>query len=106
MKRIARLLVALAGIAVALSVRAGAVEVTVPATAGPWNWNANLNAAFVYGPDPQEFSPPISIDLASIGTGPGGDLFITYKSGLTSPSSMYRPPSIRQVTSARSSRTT
>jgi hypothetical protein len=96
MERAVRLLAILAGLGFAASAGAGAVEVTVPATAGPWNWNANLNAGFAYGPAQQDFSPPITISFASIGTGAGGDLFITYRSGLTS-SFLNVPPTVDQA---------
>ncbi len=64
---------------------AGYVEVTVNGQSGPWNWTpSGLNSAYAYGPETQDFLPPTVVNLASIGTGPGSDLFILYKGGLTS----------------------
>ena len=92
------------GVAVALCLSAGvstananAIEVTVLATAGPWNWAlGGLNSSFHYGPALQDFTSPTIIDLqADLGIFPGDTLFITYKGGLTN--AFGGPPSVNQA---------
>ena len=65
---------------------AGVIEVTVDATAGPWDWvSGGLNDSYKYGPAVQDFTPPTSIDLTSVlGLTSGQQVYILYKSGLTS----------------------
>lgn len=85
-------------IALALGVVAGAAtagfqQVTVDGQSGPWNWTAGgQNGAYNYGPTPHDFKAPTVVDLASIGSGFGKDLFILYKSGKTSAFGNPTPP--------------
>ncbi len=82
----------IASVAIALSLTAGvstahadAIEVTVLGTAGPWDWaTGGLNAAYHYGPEVQDFTPPTVVDLQTLGLAAGDSIYISYKSGLTS----------------------
>jgi hypothetical protein len=77
---------ALGAMLVSTSLHAGFIEVSVLGTAGPWNWAlGGMNSAQSYGPVVQNFTAPTVVDLASIGSGVGSDLFILYKSGLVNP---------------------
>src|SRR5262245_18885536 len=71
----------------ATAARASSIEVTVAATAGPWNWVAGgLNSGYAYGLTQPDFTPPTTVSLASLGLNPGDSIYILYKSGLTNAS--------------------
>ena len=70
---------------VSVTASAGFVEVTVDGKAGPWDWTTGgQNSGYAYGPALQDFTAPTRVQLSSIGSGSGSDLFILYKSGLVS----------------------
>lgn len=85
MKLLRPLLAVTAFLVITTNAFASPLEVTVDARSGPWNWAAGgLNDNYRYGPSAQDFLAPTVINLASIGSGAGNNLFILYKSGLTS----------------------
>jgi hypothetical protein len=62
---------------------AGAVELTVDGKAMPWDWvGGGLNTSRQFGI--QDGVAAASVDLSTLGIAPGGNVFIFYKSGLTS----------------------